>query len=181
MQMQTFLTMRHVAPFREEATELLANLNDAADTLEQWVKVQLMWCSLESVFTGGDIAKQLPMEAKKFSKVDKDWTKIMRVSPRLRRRLPFVAGTRIMVWVVYVSSLRPIRDAPRRQVSQSTSLVVPCCQNEMLKAKLPEMYGELEKCSKALEGYLEQKRSKFPRFYFCSNSKLLQILSLIHI
>ena len=58
MQMQTFLTMRHVAPFREEATELLANLNDAADTLEQWVKVQLMWCSLESVFTGGDIAKQ---------------------------------------------------------------------------------------------------------------------------
>ena len=52
MQMQTFLTMRHVAPFREEATELLANLNDAADTLEQWVKVQLMWCSLESVFTG---------------------------------------------------------------------------------------------------------------------------------
>ena len=140
MQMQTFLTMRHVAPFREEATELLANLNDAADTLEQWVKVQLMWCSLESVFTGGDIAKQLPMEAKKFSKVDKDWTKIM-------------------------------------QVSQSTSLVVPCCQNEMLKAKLPEMYGELEKCSKALEGYLEQKRSKFPRFYFCSNSKLLQILS----
>merc|ERR1712072_441947 len=55
--------------------------------------------------------------------------------------------------------------------------VVPCCQNEMLKAKLPEMYGELEKCSKALEGYLEQKRSKFPRFYFCSNSKLLQILS----
>ncbi len=47
----------------------------------------------------------------------------------------------------------------------------------MLKAKLPEMYGELEKCSKALEGYLEQKRSKFPRFYFCSNSKLLQILS----
>ena len=135
MQMQTFLTMRHVAPFREEATELLANLNDAADTLEQWVKVQLMWCSLESVFTGGDIAKQLPMEAKKFSKVDKDWTKIM-------------------------------------QVSQSTSLVVPCCQNEMLKAKLPEMYGELEKCSKALEGYLEQKRSKFPRFYF---------LSLIHI
>ena len=98
MQMQTFLTMRHVAPFREEATELLANLNDAADTLEQWVKVQLMWCSLESVFTGGDIAKQLPMEAKKFSKVDKDWTKIMQVrAPRFEvwRRLHFVDVTRI--------------------------------------------------------------------------------------
>lgn len=37
------------------------------------LKVQMMWCSLESVFTGGDIAKQMPMEAKKFAKIDKDW------------------------------------------------------------------------------------------------------------
>ena len=140
MQLQTMLTMRHVAPFREETAAQLAALSDASDTLERWVKVQLMWCSLESVFTGGDIAKQLPLEAKKFSKVDKDWTKIM-------------------------------------QQSQSTGLVVPCCQNEMLKTKLPDMYSELEKCQKSLEGYLEAKRSKFPRFYFCSNSKLLMILS----
>lgn len=51
--------------------ERLNTLYDTADTLERWIKVQLMWCSLESVFMGGDIAKQMPTEAKKFAKIDK--------------------------------------------------------------------------------------------------------------
>ncbi|GMH89960.1 hypothetical protein TrVE_jg7050 [Triparma verrucosa] len=77
MNVQTMLTMRHVAPFRERAQESLASLSETSETLESWVKVQMMWSALESVFTGGDIAKQLPVEAKKFAKVDKDWAKIM--------------------------------------------------------------------------------------------------------
>ena len=77
MNLQTMLTMRHVTPFRNLAQELLGQLSDTSDTLERWVKVQLMWCALESVFTGGDIAKQMPREAKKFAKVDKDWAKVM--------------------------------------------------------------------------------------------------------
>ena len=85
MQMQTFLTMRHVAPFREEATELLANLNDAADTLEQWVKVQLMWCSLESVFTGGDIAKQPATVWKLFASRDLGAAALGEAQTRTRR------------------------------------------------------------------------------------------------
>jgi len=140
MNLQTFLTMRHVAPFREEAQGLLQQLSDSADILERWVKVQMMWCSLESVFTGGDIAKQMPMEAKKFAKVDKDWGKIM-------------------------------------NKSFDTKLVIPCCENEALRTSLPVMYQELEKCQKSLEGYLEAKRNKFPRFYFVSNPGLLIILS----
>ena len=140
MQCQTMLTMRHVAPFAKEVQGKLTQLSDTSDTLERWFKVQLLWCSLESVFTGGDIAKQMPLEAKKFAKIDKDFGKVM-------------------------------------ARAHETANVVACCSNEILKTSLPVMYSELEKCQKSLEGYLEQKRNSFPRFYFVSNSVLLQILS----
>ena len=140
VQLQTMITMRHVAPFKEEAQAMLNNLSDTSETLERWLKVQMLWCSLESVFTGGDIAKQLPSEAKKFHKIDKDFDKVMRKAKEVGN------------------------------VVQST-------QNDILKQSLVVFYNELEKCQKSLEGYLEQKRAKFPRFYFVSNMVLLQILS----
>jgi dynein heavy chain len=140
LQCQTMLTMRHVLPFKPEVAALLARLSDTAETLERWLKVQMLWCSLESVFMGGDIAKQMPVEAKKFLKIDKDWAKVM-------------------------------------ARASDAALVVECCENELLKNNLPVMYSELEMCQKALDGYLEQKRSMFPRFYFVSNPVLLQMLS----
>jgi dynein heavy chain len=138
--LQTLLSVRHVAPFRGDVQKFLTMLSDTADTLELWVKVQMLWTSLESVFLGGDIAKQMPVEAKKFQKINKDWEKLM---------------------------LR----------SAETKLVVNCCGNELLRTTLPALYSELEKCQKSLEGYLEQKRGKFPRFYFVSNPVLLLVLS----
>src|SRR5690606_7636073 len=140
MNLQAMLTMRHVAPFRELAQQLLQSLSNTSDNLERWLKVQLMWCSLESVFTGGDIAKQMPTEAKKFAKIDKDWARIM-------------------------------------AKATETKNIVECCANDVLRTSLPVMYSELEKCQKSLDGYLEQKRNKFPRFYFVSNAGLLLILS----
>ena len=137
MNLQAFLTMRHVTPFRERAQELLTSYLRPRD-LERWLKVQMMWCS-SSVFTGGDIAKQMPVEAKKFGKVDKEWPSAWPMPPTPARG----------------RGIRQRRAAPVAAV----------------------MYVELEKCQKSLEGYLEQKRNKFPRFYFVSNPGLLIILS----
>jgi len=140
MNLNTMNAQRHSLPFKEELTTLLTTLSDTGDTIEKWFKVQQMWTSLESVFMGGDIAKQMPMEAKKFIQIDKDWVKIM-------------------------------------QKSAETKLVVPCCQNDLLKQMLPVLSAGLETCQKSLESYLEGKRNKFPRFYFTSDPVLLKILS----
>jgi dynein heavy chain len=59
MNLQAMLTMRHVTPFRERAQALLQTLSESGECIEKWLKVQMLWCSLESVFTGGDIAKQM--------------------------------------------------------------------------------------------------------------------------
>ncbi|EEQ99746.1 axonemal dynein heavy chain, putative [Perkinsus marinus ATCC 50983] len=66
MQLNTMNAMRHSLPFKEPLQNMITSLSEAGDIIERWVKVQMLWTSLESVFTGGDIAKQMPMEAKKF-------------------------------------------------------------------------------------------------------------------
>eukprot|EP01029_Cantina_marsupialis_P009141 TRINITY_DN2137_c0_g3_i1.p1 TRINITY_DN2137_c0_g3~~TRINITY_DN2137_c0_g3_i1.p1 ORF type:complete len:3476 (-),score=1129.85 TRINITY_DN2137_c0_g3_i1:3796-14223(-) len=138
--LQTQLSLRHVGPFKSEIASKLASLSDTADTLERLLKVQTLWCSLESVFLTGDIAVQMPAEARKFQKVDKEWVRLM-------------------------------------QRAEKTGGVIPVCGSEMLRNSLPMLHSSLEKCQKSLEGYLEQKRSQFPRFYFISNPVLLQMLS----
>jgi len=54
--------------------------------------------------------------------------------------------------------------------AQEKGFVVDCCANEVLRMSLPQMFEELEKCQKSLEGYLEAKRGVFPRFFFGASS-----------
>jgi len=67
--------MRHVGPFKEEVAEWQEILSEIDTNLSLWLKVQVSWCSLESVFLSGDIAKHMNAEAKKFNKLDKQWIK----------------------------------------------------------------------------------------------------------
>jgi dynein heavy chain len=70
--------MRYVTPFKAVVTAQNELLGEVLDIIEsQWLKVQTLWQNLVAVFTGGEIAKQMPVEAKKFKQIDKQWKQIM--------------------------------------------------------------------------------------------------------
>jgi len=64
-------------PFIEAIKSENDKISEAFETLDLWYKVQSLWTNLEAVFMGGDIAKAMPVEAKKFQAIDKNWIKIM--------------------------------------------------------------------------------------------------------
>lgn len=68
---------RYALPFKEDVDLWLAKLSESSEVIEQWLYLQMLWMNLEAVFTGGDIAKQLPQDSKRFGSIDKAWVKLM--------------------------------------------------------------------------------------------------------
>jgi len=61
--------------------------------------------------------------------------------------------------------------------ASNNSLIVEICCAEGREEALKNIHDGIETCEKALNEYLEQKKKAFPRFYFCANQALLDILS----
>ena len=71
------MSSRYVVPFKEDVSGWVMKMSTVSEILEQWVIVQNYWTYMEAVFSSGDIAKQLPAEAKRFASIDKNYMKVM--------------------------------------------------------------------------------------------------------
>uniref|UniRef100_A0A8C5PKA2 Dynein heavy chain n=1 Tax=Leptobrachium leishanense TaxID=445787 RepID=A0A8C5PKA2_9ANUR len=72
------LTSKEIGPLREEATTWAVKLKHVGEVLELWLEVQDLWQNLEEIFSNSTIIKELPQEARRFAKVNRSWTLLMR-------------------------------------------------------------------------------------------------------
>ena len=106
-----------------------------------------------------------------FVEVQKTWRYLMTIfigSDDIKSQLP--QHTQLFLEIdAQVKAL--LREASRSPV------IVPLCCNEGRELALSTLQNQLAQCERALEGYMDQKRKTYPRFYFVSTPNLLEILS----
>ena len=81
LNLQTMSGSRFVGRYAQKVRQWEKTLNMVVETLDVWYNVQRKWMYLESIFIGSeDIRMQLPEEAKKFDKINKEFKSIMKTT-----------------------------------------------------------------------------------------------------
>ncbi|BFZ10052.1 hypothetical protein BsWGS_13093 [Bradybaena similaris] len=96
----TMLTSRYIGPLRDEAASWAEKLKEVTEVLDLWLEVQDLWQYLEAVFSNSLAIKELPQEAKRFSRIDKGWTKMMKRAFDTRNVLQCCCGDEVPKAVV---------------------------------------------------------------------------------
>lgn len=122
---------RYSVPFRPELVAMSSKLGAVSEIMEQWLAVQSMWSYMEAVFSGGDIVKQLPAEAKRFSGIDKSFIKAMTHARETGRVLEACTGSHTL----------------------SATLPVLLEQLEVCQKSLAAYLGEINQDLKRMVGY----------------------------
>ncbi|XP_031787006.1 dynein heavy chain 1, axonemal isoform X2 [Nasonia vitripennis] len=66
------------AAFEEEIDDWAGKLKLAQEVILLWIDVQRIWMYLEPIFSSEDINRQLPVESKKYSTMERNWRRIMK-------------------------------------------------------------------------------------------------------
>ena len=77
MQLGGMATNRYSNPFKSKVNDWITKLSTVSEIVEMWLIVQNMYVYMEAVFSGGDIVKQLPAEAKRFNNIDKAFMRVV--------------------------------------------------------------------------------------------------------
>ncbi|XP_023289892.1 dynein heavy chain 1, axonemal [Orussus abietinus] len=64
--------------FEDRISDWEKKLSLTQEVLSSWIEVQKAWMYLEPIFSSEDISRQLPMEAKKFNTMERNWRRIMK-------------------------------------------------------------------------------------------------------
>lgn len=76
MTLNSLSSNRASSPFKETLHSLLKQIQGVEETMQAWLNVQQLWSYMESVFSAGDIAEQLPIETEKFASIDSRFVQI---------------------------------------------------------------------------------------------------------
>eukprot|EP00754_Rhynchopus_humris_P020200 Rhum_TRINITY_DN14684_c0_g1::Rhum_TRINITY_DN14684_c0_g1_i1::g.107658::m.107658/K10408/DNAH; dynein heavy chain, axonemal len=149
--LQAMMSNRFVEEFSEQVARWQRNLGTVETCMTKWVELQKMWMNLHPIFIESvDIREQLQEDSRAFQGADDLYRALM------------------------------------GKACKYTSVIEVCC-TDVIQRKLERdddfetLLGTIEDtlvtCQKKLREYLEGKKKLFARFFFLSNTDLIDILS----